>query len=220
VARVERQFSPSVSARSKVALGLGLAGSAALGAGVFGAWIAADPVPGSTALLLLGLVGLASGHFLEPRGAPPVRVGGLGVTIGDPKEAARVPWCDIESVRITGEDLALGVSGKVLLLPLGTHGRAATRIIAEASRRIEARVDVSPKAHERLPPLREEDGESVPAERLQVTGRKCAASGTVITFEKDARLCANCAALYHVAHVPPECKRCSRLLQAPARVAS
>jgi hypothetical protein len=97
---------------------------------------------------------------------------------------------------------------------LVAHGRAAARIVAEAAQRIGARLDLSPRAHERLPALSEQDGEVVPAGRLQLAGRKCLASGVSITFESDARLCDQCAALYHRAHAPAECKSCGRALSA------
>lgn len=210
VARVERQFTPASSSGSQLALGLGFAGSAALGAGVFGAWLAHDAVKGSTALLLGGLVALGAGHSLNPRPPPNVQVGDLGVSIGDPREAPRVAWCDIARVHIVDDELRLDVpNGTTLVVPLVAHGQAAARIIAEASRRIGDRVDVSPRAHERLPRLNDQDGQLVPA-RLQLAGRKCAASDRSITFESDARLCPNCAALYHVSQVPAACLRCEQ----------
>ena len=213
MARVERQFTPASGSTSRLALGLGFAGSAALGAGVFGAWLAHDPVKGSSALLLGGLVGLGAGHWLNPRPLPSVRVGDLGITIGDPREAPRVAWCDIARVHIADGELRLDVpNGTTLRVPLVAHGQAAARIIAEASRRIGARVDVSPKAHERLPRLNDQDGQLVPAGRLQLAGRKCAASDKSITFESDAWLCPNCAALYHASQVPAACVRCEHPL--------
>jgi hypothetical protein len=112
-----------------------------------------------------------------------------------------------------GEELRLETKDGALAVPLVPHARAAARILAEASLRIGARVDVSPRAHERLPPLTEHDAELVPLGRLQLAGRKCTASGTSITFESDARLCENCAALYHVSHAPVTCLRCERPLQ-------
>jgi hypothetical protein len=130
--RVERLFVPQSGSRSKLAFGLGMLGCALLGAGVYAALLAQQPV-------------------------------------------------------------------------------------AEASRRIPSRVDISPKAHERLPRLVDAEGVVVPATRLQLAGQKCSASGVSITFESDARLCANCAALYHVQHVPAACLRCERpLAQAAA----
>lgn len=209
--RVERQFQARPPSSAKVVLGLGFLGSAALGAGVFGLWLAPSGVPGASALLVGGALGLIVALYGR-REVPPVRVGELGVTFGDPVEAARLAWCDVRAVRIAGDALRLETAGAPLDVPLAPHGRAAARILAEASTRIGERVDVSPKAHERLPPLVEDDAELVPALRLQLAGRRCAVSGKTITFENDARLCPNCAALYHVSHVPATCTSCQRAL--------
>jgi hypothetical protein len=199
---------------SKLALGLGLLGSAALGAGAYGLWLAPEVVAGSAALLFGGLLALSAALLLSPRATPPVRVGALGVMLGEPPEAQRVPWCEIQNVRVVGEELRLETKDGALPVPLVAHARAAARILAEAAQRIGARVDVSPRAHERLPPLTDDHAELVPLVRLQLAGRKCTASGTSITFESDARLCENCAALYHVSHAPLSCLRCERPLQA------
>ncbi|HTV23735.1 MAG TPA: hypothetical protein VMG12_33825, partial [Polyangiaceae bacterium] len=159
--------------------------------------------------------------LLSPAEPPAVRVGELGVIVGDPAEARRVHWHEVSAVRIAGDELRVESSDGVRVLSLAAHAPASARIIAEASRRIPTRVDISPKAHERLPRLDAAEGSVVPAARLQLAGQKCAASGISITFESDARLCANCAALYHVQHVPEACLRCERpLLEAGSAAAA
>lgn len=218
--RVERLYLPQAGSRSKLALGLGMLGCAALGAGVYGAWLARQPVGAAWPLLIGGLAAAAVAYFLTPAEAPPVRVGELGVIVGDPAEARRLYWHEIGGVRIAADELRIESSEQALALPLAAHAGAAARIVAEASRRIPSRVDISPKAHERLPRLVDAEGVVVPAARLQLAGQKCAASGTSITFESDARLCANCAAFYHVQHVPAACLRCERPLQQPTRSAA
>jgi hypothetical protein len=214
--RVERLFLPEAGLRSKLALGLGMLGCAALGAGVYGAWLARQPVSAASALLIGGLVALALAWLSSPAELPAVRVGELGVIVGDPAEARRLHWHEVSAVRIAGDELHLESSEPLVALPLAAHARAAARVVAEASGRIPARVDISPKAHERLPRLVDAEGVVVPAARLQLAGQKCAASGVSITFESDARLCATCAAVYHAKHVPAACVRCGRsLAQAP-----
>lgn len=203
---------PLASPASKLARALGFVGAAGLGAAVYGLWLAPEPMSGASALLVGGLVALAVSWFLRSSGVPPARVGELGVMLGEPPEARRVCWCDIDGVRVTADALELATAAGPVRIPLDAHARAASRIVAEAALRIPARVDVAPKAHERLPPLLESDGELVPAAHLQLTGRRCTASGTSITFEADALLCSNCAALYHVSHAPAECLRCGRAL--------
>lgn len=203
---------PLASPASKVARVLGFVATAALGAATYGLWLASEPMSGASALLGGGILAGVVASFLRSSGVPPVRVGELGVMVGEPPEARRVCWCDIDGVRVAGDALELATVAGPARIPLAAHARAASRILAEAALRIPARVDVAPKAHERLPPLLDSDGELVPAARLQLTGRKCAASGTSITFEADALLCSNCAALYHVSHAPAECLRCGRPL--------
>jgi hypothetical protein len=229
--RAERLFLPRSGARSKLALAVGMLGCAALGAGVYGAWLAPHSLGAAWPLLIAGVVALAAAALLGSKSAPPVRVGELGIIVGDPAEARRSYWYEVGAIRIADEALRVtllegvegvegveggagGAGAREVVLPLREHGGAAAAIVAEASGRIGARVDISPKAHERLP--KGALGEKVQPARLQLAGQKCAASGTSITFESDARLCDNCAALYHVDHVPAVCVRCERSLSPSA----
>lgn len=215
--RVEWLYRPHAGSASKLGLALGMLGCAALGAGVYAAWLAPHPLGAAWPLLIGGLLAVVVASFVSPKEPPPVRIGELGVIVGDPAEAERLHWHALSAVRIVGDDLRLESSDGAVVLPLAAHAAAAARIVAEASQRIASRVDISPKAHERLPRLSEAAGERVPAARLQLAGQKCAASGTSITFESDARLCPNCAALYHIKHVPAACLRCGQALSGEAR---
>jgi hypothetical protein len=209
-ARVERRFRPMQGAANRLALGLGALGSAALGAGVYGAWLSPHEVRGAVALLLGGSAALVACFLSSPRQVPELWVGDLGVTLGDPTETPRVAWYEIQQVKVVGDVLRLTTERGQVDVPLVAHARGVTRILAEASLRMGERVDVSPAAHARLPPLADSEGELVPGARLQLAGRQCVASGKGIIFEGDARLCNNCAALYHVRYVPPRCLRCER----------
>jgi len=213
---LERRFVALPSASSKLGIGLVALGCAGLGAGVFGLWLARDPIAGSGWALLGGAIAAAIGFGLWLREAPPVRVGARGITVGEPGEAQCLPWCDIQRIHVEGPELRIETARGPQQVSLVAHGRAAARIVAEAAQRIGARLDLSPRAHERLPALSEKDGDVVPAGRLQLAGRKCLASGASITFESDARLCDQCAALYHRDHVPAECKSCGRALSGSA----
>ena len=215
-ARFEWQYQPQAGSAWRLSFALGMLGYAALGAGVYGAWLAPQPVSAAWPLLLGGLVAVLGARLVGAGRQPPVRVGELGVIVGDPAESERLHWYELEAVRIVGDDLRLESSRAPVVLPLAVHAAAAARIVAEASQRVAERVDISPRAHERLPRLTDSAGQRVPAARLQVAGRKCAASGASITFESDARLCESCAALYHVEHVPAACLRCGRALDAGA----
>jgi hypothetical protein len=213
--RVERLFVPRPGSASTFQLGLGMFGCAALGAGVYGAFLAPHTPVAAWPLLLGGMVVAATARLIGPKPPPSVRVGELGIIVGDPSEARRLHWYELEALGIVGDALAIESGHGPIRLPLPAHAGAAARIVAEASQRIPTRVDISPKAHARLPRLEDAQGEIVPAARLQLAGLKCAASGVTITFETDARLCENCAALYHKAHVPAACSRCERALSEP-----
>jgi len=220
-AGVERRFRPLSSRSVQLGIGAIALGCAALGAAVFGLWLAPEPIAGSGWLLLGGVFSAGVGIGLRLREPPLVTVGARGITIGEPREAQCLPWCDVQRIHVAGSELLITTARGAERLSLATHGPAAARIVAEAAQRIAARLDLSPRAHERLPALKESEGEIVPAGRLQLAGRKCLASGTSITFESDARLCDQCAALYHVQHVPAMCKSCGRPLTGQAgRVAA
>jgi len=48
----------------------------------------------------------------------------------------------------------------------------------------------------------------VKIDSLQIAGKNCAASDRPIAFERDARLCPNCAEVYHKDSVPKKCVTC------------
>lgn len=209
-ARLERRYAPLGTARARTALGLGLGGSAALGAAVYGSLLAELPMRGAGIAWGAGALLLIAGLLLNSRRPPSITVGDLGVILGEPHEAARVPWCDIQSIRLSDDSLRIATATAEHRVVLPAHAFAAARIVREASLRIGARVDISPKAHERLPKLEHDTSELLAAPHLQVAGRRCTASNVPITFEADARWCATCAALYHAQHLPKECTSCGR----------
>lgn len=218
--RTERLFQPPRGSREKLGFALGMLGCFAIGAGFYGAALAAEAVAGSGIALGAGAACILVSVLLAFRRGPgPVRVGELGVIYGDPSEVPRLRWCDVRRLRLSADALELEPKeGRTLRVPLPAHGAAAARILAEASQRIGDRVDVSPKAHERLPSLSDGDAERVATVQVQFTGRKCAASGKSITFDSDARLCESCAALYHAQSVPDVCESCGRPLASAAEL--
>jgi hypothetical protein len=211
--RVELRFVAEGGSRRALALALGLLCALLLGAGTYGVFIAPEPVRFSLYLLLgAGVLG-ALGAYLSSQAAA-VRVGDLGVALERAEEVSRLPWYDVKSVSLEGAELVVAGEGRRLPVPIGEHGGAVREIVAQAARRIPARVELSSNAHDRLPKSGA-GGAWVPVLGLQVTGRRCMASGTPITFEADARLCPNCAALYHVRAVPEMCKACNAELRPP-----
>jgi hypothetical protein len=212
--RVERRFLPTAGAERWFSFGLGMLGALLLGAACYGALIALSPVKGSGYAFLAGVLFASVGVLWGARPPPAVRVGELGVALEGAEEISRIAWHEVKTIRVVGQRLVIESAAQKLALPLGAHGQAARHVIAEAARRVGSRVEVSPKALDQLPALSPDAGALVPVAGFQVTGRRCMASGTPITFEADARLCQNCGALYHVKHVPETCVACASSLGA------
>ena len=89
-------------------------------------------------------------------------------------------------------------------------------IIAEGTRRVPDAMNVKKSALDGLPEPKDLDGELVPLEGVQIAGRHCAATDKPIAFERDARLCPNCAQVYLKDAVPKKCVTCERELGASA----
>ena len=108
------------------------------------------------------------------------------------------------------ERAELVAKGKELTLriPVAAHRTAVAWILSEGTKRVPAAMDVKRQSLAGLPDPKDNDGEFVAIEGLQVAGRHCAASGKPISFERDARLCPNCGQVYLKEHVPAKCVTC------------
>jgi len=166
-------------------------------------------VPGSGYLFIGGVLLASIGALWGARPPAAVRIGDLGVALEGDEELTRLFWHELKAVRVQGRKLVLEGAIQSLSIPLGAHGQAARHVIAEGARRVQGRVEVSSGALERLPALDANAGAVVPVIGFQLTGRRCMASGTPITFEADARPCQNCGAIYHARHMPEACVACS-----------
>jgi hypothetical protein len=206
--RFERRFLPTDGAERWLPFGLGMLGALLLGAACYGALIALSPIKGSGYVFVAGVLLGSVGVLWGSRQPAALRVGDLGVALEGSEEVTRLAWHEVKAIRIVGRQLVIASEASNLAIPLRAQGQAARQVIAEAARRIGSRVEVSSKALERLPELATSAGERVPVVGFQVTGRRCMASGTPITFEADATLCRNCGALYHVKYVPETCVAC------------
>ncbi len=213
-ARRERRFQPRASTNPSLVYAIGAIGAVAMGAGAWGQFgsllrdSSADPLKVAPYILAAGalLVGLAI--WFGASGEPALRVGDGGLAV-DKGGVRRMPWFAVE--RVEWRDEAVRVTGKddsgeamVVVARLGTHPQAATWIVKEARERVPKVVDVPEDAT--LPQPRATDGDTVALEPPQVVGRHCVASGTVIAYEPDARLCPRCERAYHKAHVPEACE--------------
>lgn len=212
--RRERRFDPIASASANIVYVVGAVGAIAMGAGAWGQFGSAirdgGPEPFKYAAYILAagalLVGVAI--WIGTSGDPSLRVGDAGLAV-EKGGLKRMPWYAIEkvewrdeTVRVTGKDE--GGSALTVNASLKSHPQAAAWIVKEARERVPAVVDVPDDAT--LPEVRVSAGVGLSLEAVQVVGRRCAASGKVIAYEPDARVCPRCERVYYKANVPEACE--------------
>lgn len=211
--RRERRFEPQATTSPTIVYLVGAIGSMAMGAGAFSQWgslVASarpEPLPIAPWILAAGalLVGLAI--WIGTSGEASLRVGDAGIAV-DKGSVRRMPWHSIdkiewreEAVRIEGKDEA-GVAMSVVAR-VANNPQAAAWIVKEARARVPKRVDVPADA---TLPEAAKGAQVLPLEPPQVVGKRCAASGKIIAYEPDARVCPRCERVYHKAGVPEECE--------------
>jgi hypothetical protein len=161
-------------------------------------------VLGAGALLFGGAV------WLGTSSEPALRVGASGLAI-EKSETLRVPWHAIERILWEPDRRELAIRGKDesgrevnLVVRAKIHPLAAAWLAREARARIPSVTDI-PDEVGGLPATHPDDGEILPLEPVQVVGKHCAASGRVIAYEPDARVCPRCELVYHKSSVPEDC---------------
>jgi hypothetical protein len=227
--RHERRFDPQGSTSSRIVYLVGAIGAIAMGAGAWGQFGALiheggpEPLKFAPYILAVGALLVGGAIWIGTSGEPALRVGDSGLAV-EKGALRRMPWYEIEriewrdeTVRVTGKD-DMGVA-LVIAARLKSHPQAAAWIVKEARERVPTVVDVPEDAT--LPDPRASAGESLPLEPPQVVGKHCSASGKVIAFEPDARVCPRCERVFHKAHVPAACDCGASLveLQAQAKTA-
>jgi hypothetical protein len=212
--RKERRFLPEQTQSSKYAAIGGMVGAAVLGAGVYGQWIRAWATEGATEisyarfLVAGGAIGLGLALWFSDAGGSTIRVGAAGVGVEKGSELTRIAWCDLSRVYVEAGKLVLEGEETTLSITIAPNRTAVAWILKEGTLRVPDAMDVKPRDSDGLPTPKDDDGEQVEMLQVQVSGRHCKNSGKVISFEKDARLCPNCAEVYHHAHVPKKCATC------------
>jgi hypothetical protein len=212
--RLERRFEPRATTNPLVVYAIGGVGAAAMGAGVWGQFgsmlqdAAPEPLKFAPYILAAGATLVGAAIWRGTSGEPALRVGdgGLAIEKGGVK---RMPWYAIE--RIEWREESVRVSGKgedgtamTLVARAASQPQAAAWIVKEARDRIPKVVDVPEDATVPDPLL--SAGDSLPLEPPQVVGKHCAATGKVIAYEPDARLCPRCERVYHKSGVPETCE--------------
>jgi hypothetical protein len=207
--RRERRFVPDATTTTGTAFLVGVAGSLALGAGVYAVWIAETAMAHGNLLVGVGAALFVMALWLGQNWAAPVRIGNTGVAIERSREIVRLRWCDLDRVKVEQNNLvATGKDGTGIAIPLKAHPVASAWLLSEVARRVPDAMDVKSSIVDSLPRPDPSDGEQLPVEEVQVAGRECAASGEPIALEKDARVCPTCAQVYHRDHAPRKCITC------------
>jgi hypothetical protein len=212
--RRERRFDPQASAQPKVVYLVGAVGALLMGAGAwaqFGPLVhegGPEPLKWGPYLLAAGALLVGAAIWIGTSGDSSLRVGDAGLAL-EKGSLRRMPWYAIEriewreeTVRVLGKDEA--GTALTIAASLKSHPQAAAYIVKEARERVPAVVDVPEDAT--LPELSAAGAEWLPLDAPHVVGRHCAASGKVIAYEPDARVCRRCERVYHKAHVPDACE--------------
>jgi|SRR5882672_6445827 len=213
---IERRFAAEPSVRSNYQALVGGLGAALLGAGAYATWIHDVPLPFAPYLFGIGTLLLIVAFVIGSTDTMPIRVGSAGIAVeqgGAPPE--RIAWFEVEKVSLE-EGLRVVVVGanKRIVAPATHHAQAAGWILKEALARIPKKVQGENEKRDELVRGAAEHPPTVAFEPMQVTGRRCKASGTIISFERDARLCPNCGEVYDKKHVPEKCLTCDHAMNA------
>ena len=214
--RKERRFTPEQTYASSAVVAVGMLGALAAGAGVWGQWISELPHAASPYLFGGGALALGASLWFGDAGAVPVRIGDAGVALERGSELTRLAWCDIETIEVVNKQLLVKGKSANFSIPVAAHPKAVAWILAEGTRRVPDAMNVKKSELSGLPEPKDLDGELVLLEGVQVAGRHCAASKKPIAFERDARLCPNCAQVYLKDAVPKKCVTCERDLGSAA----
>lgn len=223
--RYERRFVPIASTNPWLVRVLGGIGGLTLGAGLYSylyataeghAFHAATvgekigQVP--SWLIAGGAVVMGATIWLGTSSESPVRVGDPGIAV-EKGEVRRMPWWGVDKITWQPGERAVVVTGNdethrlwTFKVPMSSHPEAVVRIIEEARRRIRKKVDIEKGVLKQMPSVYEHAGQRLELEPLQVVGKKCAASGRVISYEPDARVCPLCERVYFKRSVPNKCK--------------
>lgn len=217
--RRERRFTAEATYASRLAIAAGMAGSLALGAGVYAQWVRDEPLSYGGYLVAAGALVLGGALFRTGADQGALRIGDAGVGLEKSNEVVRVLWCDIERISIDGRQLVVRGKNLTIAVPRDAFPQAIPLLIAEAGRRIPDVVKLSGSEIAAAGTPSESAGEAVTVEEIQVAGRHCRASGKPISFERDARLCPNCCEVYLKDQVPKKCMTCDQELGTRAAVA-
>ncbi|MBX3219737.1 MAG: hypothetical protein KF795_04405 [Labilithrix sp.] len=218
VRRQERRFVSQASTNANVVRAIGALSALLLGAGLWAYFYAKSftdddalkAVP--SYLIAAGAVFMGVTIWIGTSSESPVRVGAPGISV-EKGELRRMPWWSVDKITFESGALALVVTGKdetgsdwTFKVPVKAHPEASAWIVKEALDRVPRRVDIDDDLLAKLPEAYEHAGQRVDLEALQVVGKKCAVTGTTVSYEPDARVCSRCERVYLKKSVPKKCK--------------
>jgi hypothetical protein len=226
--RKERRFEPRAVMSARVVYLIGAVGAILMGAGAwgqFGATLqesAPPPLKVAPYILAVGALLVGAAIWVGTSGEPALRVGDGGIAV-EKRGVQRMPWYEVKEIAWSGEGLrllgktdmgaTLGYTAK-----LASHPQAIAWIVKEARERIPSAINLPEGAG--IPDPLASVGEVLTLEPPQVVGKHCAASGRVIAYEPDARLCPRCERVYHKASLPETCECGASLAEALATAQS
>jgi len=226
--RRERRFEPKSVMSARVVYLIGALGAILMGAGTwgqFGAMLqesAPPPLKIAPYILAVGALLVGAAIWVGTSGEPALRVGDGGIAV-EKRGLLRMPWYEVKEISWNGEGLRLlGKTDMGATLAytatLASHPQAIAWIVKEARERIPGAIDLPDAAG--VPDPLASAGEVLTLEPPQVVGKHCAASGRVIAYEPDARLCPRCERVYHKASLPETCECGASLAEARATAQS
>lgn len=216
--RFERRFIANSSYSPWLVKVLGAIGAAALGAGVWGYLYGhafdgnekAKQIPAY--LIAAGAIVTGAAIWLGTAAETPLRVGDPGIAM-ERGEVRRMPWWAVAQLTWESGTMCLVVAGKdesgtswTFRVPVKAHPDAVAWILEEALERVPKVVEIKDDVLDKLPRANPHAGMKIELEPLQVVGKKCAASGKLISYEPDARTCLRCERVYFKRSVPKKCK--------------
>ncbi|HMI86441.1 MAG TPA: hypothetical protein VK550_20250 [Polyangiaceae bacterium] len=206
----ERRFEAEPGARANFQALIGGLGVAALGAATYATWVHDVPMEVGPYLFGVGILGVITAALMGASDGLPIRVGDAGVAVerGE-SQPERIYWFEIDQIGLEGNDrIVVEGANKRIVAPLRHHAGAAGWILKEAMARIPKRVKVPPEQTPSILAGTDEHGKTLSVEKIQLAGRRCKASGAIISFERDARSCKRCGEVYEKKHVPEKCLTC------------
>ncbi len=218
--RSERKFLAETAQNKGLVGVLGGIGAAALGAGMYAQLYAKHmpvkedaPVNPYMVLTVVGAALVMAAVWLGTSADPSIFVGAPGVGIEKNKDVLRLAWHSMTSITWDENALALVLAGtdeSGSPLSIRVRAKSQPRACAWALREAQERVpqlaaELPENLADRLPSATDDAGEKIQLDALHVVGRRCAASGEIIAYEPDARVCTRCERVYHRSHVPETC---------------